>query len=256
MTSAASAGKAGIAGRSASTAGRPRPWDRTACHEIAPLDTTGGTLWDGAGRLVDFLEAMQGPLGLHRPGLRLLELGSGVGWVGVVLARNLPLAARIVVTEQEEGGGLDHLRHNLELNREQDEGGSLNPGLQAFACDWTLYGDPEARRGSDGPAAPEDPVMGPWDIIVGSDLVYNEAGQNMLPRVIRQLLGQSAPGTCFYYAHTKYRYEMIDIDFEKELVKNGLTCKEVREPGAPSPPPSPPQLASLFNELRCAILEM
>jgi len=248
----------------------PPAWDRAVTTEIAPLTTTGGTLWEGAGRLVDFLEAMQGPLGLHRPGLRVLELGSGVGWVGVVLARNLPHAACISVTEQECGGGLAHLRHNLALNRERNALGTLNPGLQAHACDWTLYGrergegwredrDTAAQNGMEGQACDDggnSGLAGPWDIIVGSDLVYNEAGQNMLPWVVRGLLLDSPPGTCFIYAHTKYRFEMIDVDFQKELVKAGLQCREIREPGYPTPPPSPPPLTVVFNDLRCAILEM
>ena len=221
------------------------PWIREAVTEIAPLCTTGGTLWAAARHLVDYLEAMEAPLALRRPGLRILELGSGVGYVGVVLARNLPDAGCIATSEQEADGGLAHLQHNLDLNRERF-GGRLNPRLCALPCDWTVVLSENAI--ADATLAGE-----PWDLIVGSDLVYNDAGVFMLPRVVRALL---RPGTRFLYAHTKYRYEMADIDFFAELARVGLACREVRAPGTATPPPSPPPMTSIFNEQRCAILEM
>jgi hypothetical protein len=60
-----------------------------------------------------------------------------------------------------------------------------------------------------------------WDLIVGSDLVYCEAGVKMLPRVMRALCHK---GTTILYAHTKKRYEMVDIDFFFELRRYGSLC--------------------------------
>ena len=54
--------------------------------------TTGGRVWDAAHRLAEFLEASQEELDLCRPGLRVVELGAGCGWLAMTLARNLPEA--------------------------------------------------------------------------------------------------------------------------------------------------------------------
>ena len=55
------------------------------------------------------------------------------------------------------------------------------------------------------------------------------------------------------YWHVKNRLPMADVDFLTELSTLGLECKEVREHGAPSPPPSPPFFESLFPDQRIAI---
>ena len=54
------------------------------------LRTTGGQLWDAAIHMAEFLGEMREVLDLSRPGMRILELGSGTGWLGLVCARNLP----------------------------------------------------------------------------------------------------------------------------------------------------------------------
>eukprot|EP00198_Chlamydomonas_reinhardtii_P003308 XP_001692644.1 predicted protein [Chlamydomonas reinhardtii] len=66
-----------------------QPWKYDIATEHASLTTTGGRIWDAARRLASYLEAMSGPLGLQRPGLRVLELGAGLGWLGMTLARNI-----------------------------------------------------------------------------------------------------------------------------------------------------------------------
>ncbi|GIL66118.1 hypothetical protein Vafri_19720 [Volvox africanus] len=112
-------------------------WVHDIVTEHAALTTTGGTVWDAARRLCSFLEEMGHELGLSRPGLKVLELGAGLGWLGMTLARNLTDSKLVVLTEQEEGGGLDWLRHNLALNAHL-------PGMEvvkAEACDWRHYYD-------------------------------------------------------------------------------------------------------------------
>lgn len=108
-----------------------------------------------------------------------------------------------------------------------------------------------------GALAEDDPIdpshRGRWDFIVGSDLVYNEDGCQLLPRVFAQL---STPETVILYAHTKRRFEMLDSDFFQNLELEGLVVEEVRERWAPATPPSPPAFASLFPDMRIAVFRI
>lgn len=129
------------------------PWTLDAEVESTPLSTTGGHTWEAARRLAAYLSAAAGQLGLQQPGLRVLELGSGTGWLGVNVARNMPAAELVVLTEQPDG--LAHLRRNVALNAAQ----GLPVGhVRVQSCDWRAYG-PEAASdggGSDATAAGVD----------------------------------------------------------------------------------------------------
>eukprot|EP00959_Pyramimonas_sp_CCMP1952_P111705 2336495-Pyramimonas_sp.AAC.1 len=92
-----------------------------------------------------------------------------------------------------------------------------------------------------------------WDIIIGSDLVYNEVGVKLLPQVLRNHMHAQSK---VLYAHTKRRFEHYDFDFFDSLRANGLLVEEVREPGVESPPPSPPPFTDLFGDTRIAIYRM
>jgi hypothetical protein len=94
-----------------------------------------------------------------------------------------------------------------------------------------------------------------FDAILGADLVYEDAGVKMLPRVVAALLAgnRKRRDAAFWYAHTKHRYDGMDLDFFEEIRACGLRIEEVREDGVPSPPPSPPPFESLFPEQRIAI---
>ncbi|KAK3279615.1 hypothetical protein CYMTET_12507 [Cymbomonas tetramitiformis] len=252
-----------------------RPW----IHDIDivttnSLTTTGGHVWDAAQRLVEFLENMQLGLGLLRPGVKVLELGAGCGLSGLTVARNLPLADRVVLTEQAYGGALDHLVMNVELNRDKLPSSCA---VTAQPCDWTHYQPTSPTEGDLNSATEsEDGVSGgeqegnqgeladclrletlpetiSWDFIIGSDLVYNEAGTKMLPRVMRAHVDTH---TRIIYAHTRHRFDSLDCVFLEELAAVGLECREVREHDVPTPPPSPPPFTDLFPEMRIAVYEI
>ena len=245
-------------------------------------------MWQAAHRLAEYLEAVVSDVGLDRPGAKILELGAGTGWLSMVLARNLPDADRVVATEMASGGALDWLRRNVRKNESlaEERGCRLWPPgrLRTEECDWSVYqgGAPSVSGydGDDAGANARDPVPRsvagsipgsptldavPWDFIVGSDLVYDENGVRMLPRVIRSLLEKAAaaraetdldpgaPPPRAYYCHTKYRYELRDIEFYAEMRACGLEMKEVRAPGMSTPPASPEPLSQLFPEKRVAV---
>eukprot|EP00397_Hematodinium_sp_SG-2012_P025209 GEMP01026315.1.p1 GENE.GEMP01026315.1~~GEMP01026315.1.p1 ORF type:complete len:187 (+),score=40.89 GEMP01026315.1:79-639(+) len=126
-----------------------KSWLRDFDVETFPLTTTGGYVWDAAYQLFDFLEILnaegrswcEADAGFLDHSV-VLELGSGCGWLGCNLARNLP-AASFVLTEQETGGALSWLQHNV------DRGDF--PNASACALDWSQ---------------PDHGVEGPWDIII------------------------------------------------------------------------------------------
>ena len=200
-------------------------------------------------------------MGLLEKGATVLELGAGCGYVGMTVARNCLNLGQCVVTEMEEGGALDHLRHNVDLNA-----GVLGGRVEVMACDWRDFSDGDektkadagpAELGSDDGRCDEHGGEGEvsvldrrWDVVLGSDLVYNEAGGDMLPLVLARLV---AAGSAVYYCHTKHRFDMIDADFSAALGSRGLFAEEVWRQGDPTPPPSPPPFECLFNEHRLVV---
>lgn len=122
------------------------PWTLDVEVESTPLSTTGGHTWAAARRLAAYLSAAADQLGLTRPGLQLLELGAGTGWLGCTVARNLHPTALVCLTEQ--AGGLDWLRHNVQLNRQR---GLPLARVQVQACDWLEYaGSGDAQSATQG----------------------------------------------------------------------------------------------------------
>ena len=270
-----------------------------APQETATFATTGGHVWPAARRLVEYFEAVADDIGLSRPGAQIVELGAGTGWLSVALAKNLPNAERVVATEMRAGGALRWLRRNVRANERIDT-------LATEECDWSTYlgGEPtksgygddvandvapatdaprpetekseteteteiETARSASASSSPSTLDSTAWDFIVGSDLVYDDSGVAMLPRVFRRLLdnahanaraatdrGEKNAPPAAYYAHTKYRYELRDIEFFAEMSRRGLVMTEVREPNAPSPPASPEPLSQLFPEKRVAVFRI
>ena len=96
----------------------------------------------------------------------------------------------------------------------------------------------------------DDERMSDIDFLLGSDLVYEESGVKMLPKVIAAKLLSTRckePDSFMLYAHTKHRYDGMDVDFFENLEKEGLDYEEVRKNGTKTPPPSPPPFESLFS---------
>jgi len=211
-------------------------------------NTTGQLTWDAARRLCAFLRATRA---WRRANARVLELGSGNGWLACELGRyrdELGIA-RVACTETASGGALEWLRARAAANAEY--AGGAEGFLTCHALDWVEYA--RVVEGS-GDGVDLDAFDG-FDVVLGADLVYDEAGTRALPRVVAALLGRN-PGAKFWYAHTKHRYDGMDCDFFDALASNGLACREVREDGCPSPPPSPPPFASLFPDQRIAVYEI
>ena len=194
--------------------------------DLGPLESTGGKVWEASLRFLDFVRDVPE---LSRPGSRILELGSGCGWLGMSLAKERP-DLEVVLSEQFSFGALDWLRHNIELN----------PGVivKAIELDWASVPADVCRQG--------------WDLIIGSELVYSYAGAKLLPALIAKLLVPSK--AIFYYAHTMNRFESVDDCMFDQFVENGLKVETVfgkdhleRETGS---------FSTLFPDLELVILRI
>ena len=163
--------------------------------ERAHLSTTGGKVWDAAVTMFDFLK-LNIKTSRERP-LNVIELGSGCGWLGMSLAEYFGSdLVRVVLTEQECGGGLEWLQHNLDLNPHVSN-------VEARALDWIEV--PDWFTGQE------------WDLIIGSELVYSPITCELLPKCIKKL---ASPKSIVYYAHNLNRFESLDV----EIVRNFQSC--------------------------------
>lgn len=170
------------------------PWKRDIKVNCKDLATTGGQVWEAAYVLAEYLEKIQNEIGLNRP-CRILELGAGTGWLGLVLAKNLP-NAQVTLTDRDECGQLDWLRHNASLNDLDN--------VTVAELEWTEMGD-----------FPRE-----WDFVVGSDLVYNETVARLLPPVLAELKSSQ-----IWIAFTSWDLEATGI-FKMGLEKTGLRGDE------------------------------
>lgn len=202
---------------------------------ITSKQTTGGHVWNAARVLHELLSARPELL-RNRDRARLLELGSGTGWLGMTVAREFANLAEVCLTEMEDGGALAWLEHNVQQNQSP-------ASLRAAACDWGWYAEARDSR------APTALASTPWDVIIGSDLVYNEHGVGALPRVLAAL---ATPRTLVLYAHTLYRFEHMDRDFFDALTASGLAFTQIW-PSPSDRSESPPPFNSLFAEERIAV---
>jgi len=259
------------------------PWDvESILVDNKPLATTGGRVWDAARACAQFLSqtGMYHDI-LSRPGARLLELGAGCGWLGLAITNNVAkdTAELVCLTERAEGGGLAHLECNLLLNS-----GSSRSNLVTAELDWVEVTKEEKtaiplriRRSTCATYSPfdqaatfvdTDQMVDRWDFIFGSDLVYEEkAGVVALSRLLRKLLlrvDTTSPRPTALYAHTKRRFEHLDMLFYRELARQGLKVKEVfHTEGQKRPTSPPPMLERLemgwdpnFPDMRVAMLEI
>ena len=254
---------------------------------LTTTNTTGQRTWPAARALASYLDASDALAGARE----VLELGSGSGWLGLAVLRARGARdVRVTMTETADGGALRWLEARVRANAAwgRATGDDGTPRARCRALDWRAFaaasdardarvdddddarvdddddGDgARARAGADATAAadeddarslsPDSPELADVDVVLGADLVYDDAGVVALPRVVAAVLARARGTAVFYYAHTKHRYDGMDLDFFANVAARGLTCEEVRARGAATPPPSPPPFESLFPDQRVAV---
>ena len=193
--------------------------------ESGPLESTGGKVWKAS---IDFFDWLNQVPEIQRKECRIIELGSGCGWLGLRLCKELP-HLNLTMTEQGNFGALSWLAHNVELNK------SIN--VQVIELDWANVSAEVTERS--------------WDLVLGSELVYSYEGARLLPRVISKLL--NTPDSVCYYCHSLYRFEAIDEVLIEEFKSNNLRFDVVYNQQAFKELGS---YSSLFPELQTVIFRI
>ena len=194
--------------------------------------TTGGHVWDAARVLLTYLQSPAAAEALA--GKRIVELGAGTGFLSMHLAAQPDCKIKeLVATEMVDGGALEWLERNVQNNRTEVPLSCL----RTAAFDWNWIDDEDRQQQQQQEEREHEDkanILGtPWDLIVGSDLVYDEAGVDKLPRVLSALLERGTAGAHVLYAHTLNRFEFADHDFFKELKRAGLACTALWPEGEP-----------------------
>jgi len=138
--------------------------DRAAAHDPQSVDAIPyyAILWPAAQGLAKYLWEHRAGLS----GLRVIELGCGLGLPSILAAR---LGARVLATDFHPDTG-EWLSHNAESN-------GVNIGYRPL--DWNIF------------LAPEADSFQPADLVIGSDLLYE---RRHIPALIRAVGALCAPG--------------------------------------------------------------
>lgn len=149
------------------------------------IPETGGAVWDAAIVMSDYF--FQHKSDFHNK--RVLELGAGCGLCGIVLSF---LGANVMITDTSDY--MDIIQKNIDSNLEKGK---------HQACVYTYYWGEQ----------PKTPIVAPYDILVGSDIIYNPEALDELFKAF-QILGDTR--TIIYLAH-KTRFQAIEDNFFSKL---------------------------------------
>lgn len=143
----------------------------------------GGGLWSTGLALAEYFNTSHAETQLYRHKVqRVLELGSGNGFLAVCLWRACPTLHQIVVTDTAEHLGL--MRETISTNGMQNELDTRKIVVQEY-----LWGSGPLVEMEDNDE--KDSISKPFDLIVGSDLAYRDELHDPL---IQTILDMSTPG--------------------------------------------------------------
>ena len=172
--------------------------------------STGLTLWRASDRLCEYLVEQQrcdGGLLRCGGGLRILELGAGLGLVGI-LAHRLTAGRGVAATVCLTDGDTDALacmRENVRRNCPDDTSGT-GRGNPRISCRQLLWGRSAAEA-----FLHEQPRQEKFDIILAADVIYAPSIVEPLWETVRTLLKPDRPGPsstpppCFVLAFARRR---------------------------------------------------
>eukprot|EP01065_Artemidia_motanka_P027120 TRINITY_DN32353_c0_g1_i1.p1 TRINITY_DN32353_c0_g1~~TRINITY_DN32353_c0_g1_i1.p1 ORF type:complete len:275 (+),score=76.75 TRINITY_DN32353_c0_g1_i1:45-869(+) len=192
----------------------PRPEGE---HDLVLARGDYGThlrVWPGAASMFSWLSSNAADLGLTAAGARVVELGSGTGWLGLSVARNLPRAKSVLLTD------LPHAIGKLAKTCLEHHRGPAP--VTAAALDWQSM-SPHQRGHEHMPSgATSESVRPVADVIFGSDLVWTKETARLLPWAVAGLLRAGPPGARAVYGHWDRGFAEVYRVFFDEVKAAGL----------------------------------
>ena len=150
---------------------------RDASSNEYRADESGGWIWEAAYALEDALVATMNSSCWETR--RVLELGSGTGYLALRIAK---IGARVVATDRE--GALPRIMRNICKNQQRfmTAAGEQALDVECASLDW----EDALVDGDDNVADDSISSHGPWDLLVGSDLIYmHEMHEPLLATIAR-----------------------------------------------------------------------
>ncbi|KAL1924886.1 uncharacterized protein VTP21DRAFT_4540 [Calcarisporiella thermophila] len=166
-------------------------------HETNFEDTDhlGFTTWNSAPLLARRISQR---LLLPNPAdLRILELGTGTGLLGIVCAK---MGAGKVVLTDFHARVLENAAHNVRENQ-------CEANAEVRRLDWRKYA--------------EENELGMFDVVLAADVVYEAEHARLLPHVIRKHL-KKAKGVCLMCLPRRRGYSQELELFEREMENGGF----------------------------------
>ncbi|KAH9893797.1 putative methyltransferase-domain-containing protein [Xylariomycetidae sp. FL2044] len=183
-------------------------------HLISGSKTTGFRTWEAALHLGSYLLTRTGS-GLVR-GKDVLELGAGTGFLSILCAKYL--RARHVTTTDGDGGVVETLQENLELNGLADQG---------LVRTNTLWWGEDLR----GTWVEEDCNVCPYDVVIGADITYDKEAIVALVATIKHLF-EMRPALQVIIAGVMRNAETFQA-FRDECAKCNFKVEEVEHQAKP-----------------------
>ncbi|KAF0688609.1 Aste57867_19782 [Aphanomyces stellatus] len=177
---------------------------RTICAADQPeVASHGHLVWDAAVALADYLQAEATALGVS-PATRALELGAGIGLVGMALAA---LGCK-EVTLSDQRYCLPLLNMNATTNF-TGANEALRPVVRELQ-----WGTDDATTATNGR---------PMDLVVASDVLYNPS---VFPKLVRTIAALASSETVLLMTH-EIRNPDNEADFFAQLAAAGFECTRV-----------------------------
>ncbi|KAH7650210.1 hypothetical protein FG379_003289 [Cryptosporidium bovis] len=193
-------------------------------------DTTGVHLWSSSIVASYWMKELSRDSNTFC-GKKILELGCGCGLMGIVLTIYTKLfcnsyPSQVLLTDVSEIA-LSNAEINIQLNSElliNSNNIIKTKYLNWYDKNsWARLVDESIYLSTNN--SNSDMTHPTFDIIIGSDLIYNYDMEIKLSETIFQLLNEN--GT-FYYVHRHDR--LCSSKFKESLEKQGLTCQETNSP--------------------------
>eukprot|EP01094_Clydonella_sp_ATCC50884_P003656 TRINITY_DN12792_c0_g1_i1.p1 TRINITY_DN12792_c0_g1~~TRINITY_DN12792_c0_g1_i1.p1 ORF type:complete len:242 (+),score=83.26 TRINITY_DN12792_c0_g1_i1:111-836(+) len=179
---------------------------RVRLHED-PSSGVAGSVWESAAPVLNHILRLEHECNGYFKGKRVVDLGSGTGIVGLLLAH---LGAHVVLTDLQSQ--LPLLRWNAQQN-------FADPALRPAVAELTWGESTDEFTGEHGSG---------WDIVVASDCIYNTRHAPALLSTIGVIAAGGGPALWFSFAERNTERE---AEIVLELGEMFDTSRE--ETGAP-----------------------